>query len=319
MRKERDVRFTLGTVGEGGTNGGGLQGDVWTVQKLLLAAGVSVGVDGVYKRGGDTAKALLKFQEQWEDAVGEEFGLPPANKRDPLTLLRADDDWLLRMAAAAQLLIPMPEENDIDGVLELHKWLKSKKIKYERAADYLGKNSRSFWPIHGRRDLAIQLQPGAGMINRGPIQINCTSYANMMLSVYLYGDISNSWYNPLCGDIGASSSVHLAKDRYHFKPKTRDHIRKDGKPIMGKDGKPEQLTYFRSPQEIRAVVEPWEIYSMEIGSLEGHGTGHHAILYTGMVYESRDAVPSATDRTLDDFFKALTTDWARWIYLFGEQ
>jgi hypothetical protein len=88
--------------------------------------------------------------------------------------------------------------------------------------------------------------------------------------------------------------------------------------VMGKDGKPEQAIYFTSAEQINAVVKPWEIYSMEIGSDVNHGTGHHAILHNGTIYESRDAVPSATDRPLDKFFDALHP-YSRWIYLFCQQ
>lgn len=313
MKVENDVRFTFATVGEGGTNH---YSDVWTVQKLLQAAGVPVSVDGGYKRGGDTAQALLKFQEKWSDTVGKDFGLPPANKRDPLKLLQPDDDWLLRMAAAAHILIPMPGVNDCAGLFQLHDWLQSEVILYEPKEDYEGKRSRSFWPIHGRTNLAIQLQRGLGdlhCINPGPIQINCTSYANIMLAVYMWGHLNHPSYNPICIEIGGKSSKHLSV-RYQFKLMDRELTDKDGKPSM-KGGKPERVVYFTSPEQIRAVVQNWEIYSMEIGSDANHGTGHHTILHNGTVYESRDAVPSATDRPLEVFWSALRP-YSRWVYLF---
>ena len=311
-----DFEFIDGTVGEGGRN---IYSDVWTVQRLLYAAGVypQSAVDGIFTRGGATAKALLSFQQKWNDALGVEFDLPAANKRTPLTLLQPDDDWLLRMAASAQILIPMPGIRDFVGISQLHDWLKSKGFKYEPAADSLGEPSRSFWPIHGRPNLAIQLQRGLKLhqINPGPIQINCTSYANMMLAVYLCGNLYHPGYCPYALDIGAGSKKHLAQ-RYQFQIMPRKA--KDGTPAVDKDGKP--IRYFTSPEQIVAVVDDWEIYSMEIGSRANHGTGHHTIVHNKKVYESKDNKenPSATvTDDLDTYFKNLVP-YSRWVYLFRE-
>ncbi len=315
MAADNEFSLTTATVGQGGANS---RPDVFMVQLLLHAAGVlpASGVDGRYKNGGETAKALLKFQEQWNDAVGEPFCIGAANKRDPLTLLQPQDEWLVRMAAAAQILVPMPIVSDYRGIDELHEWMVSQEIKYEPATEYGSTNSRSFWPIAGNPDLAIQLQThgynAAGAVahmNRyiepGPIQINCTTYANMMLAVYLFGTLDHPNYKPWVGEFGGNTNVHLSQNRYGFRLiKT-----------------PEGGTYFTSAEQILDVVNDWEIYSMEIGCDPNHGTGHYATLHNSIVYESYGPAGgghSANDWGIIQYFRDRLSSYSRWVYLFGQ-
>lgn len=319
MAADNEFSLTSGTVGQGGANS---YPDVFMVQLLLYAADVlpQEGVDHIYKPGGETAKALLKFQEQWNDAVSEEFCLSRTNKHEPLTLLQPGDEWLLRMAAKAQILIPVPGVGDYRGIDELHEWMVSKGLQYEVKADYEGNNSRSFWPIAGNPDLAIQLQLHGARnaaeavakmtkyyINPGPIKINCTTYANMMLAVYLFGTLDQPRYKPWVGEFGGEGKQgHLAQKRYEF-----ELI----KPPEGGD-------HFTSDAQILGVAENWEIYTMEIGNEPNHGTGHYAILHNGVVYESYNANPghSASDWGLAEYFRQrLTTTYKRWVYLFGQR
>ena len=46
--------------------------------------------------------------------------------------------------------------------------------------------------------------------------MDCTTYANLMLSVYLYGNAHNPAYDGDCRKIGEVSSFHCARDRYGF-------------------------------------------------------------------------------------------------------
>jgi hypothetical protein len=133
------------------------------------------------------------------------------------------------MAAQAQILIPMPtRKTGITAVLQLHRWFKEEGILYEPKSDYMGTKSRSFWAAPARPNVAVQVQLLAGMINRGPVMINCTTYANIMLSVFRYGTLSNPCYNANVQNIGGSSSEHLSKARYHFTQVTREEISKEG-------------------------------------------------------------------------------------------
>jgi hypothetical protein len=297
------IRFTVSTVGVGGQN---TSGDVETLQRLLVAAGVKVKGGADARWGEHTALALAKFQDDWDDATGAEFGLPPA--RSSVKVLQPDDDWLLRMAAQAQILMPMPApKKDIVGVLQLHRWLQGKRILYEPKQDYMGTNSRSFRAVQARPNLAVQLQLGTEeKIKHGPIKINCTTYANIMLSVFKYGTLANPGYNPSVQNIGGSSSEHLSKARYQFQQIIRE--------VAGTDGKTKQTNYFATAEQIDDATDDGKLYSMEIGSAPNRGVGHHAILYNGTVYQSHDSSPSAADCSLEKFMARATPC----IYLFGQ-
>jgi hypothetical protein len=297
------AQFTIGTVGVGGRN---LLSDVKTLQRLLLAAGIKVkgGADGGW--GDGTAIALAKFVDDWDDATGAEFGIPPASS-DPVKVLQPDDEWLLRMAAQAEILIPMPKpKTGMAAVLQLHGWFQDKGLLYESKNDYKGPNSRSFWALPAQPNFAVQLQLLAGMINRGPIKINCTTYANMMLSVFRYGTLANPCYNASVQNIGGGSSEHLSKARYHFQQVMRDE--------KSPDGKQKPLNYFATAEQIDDATDDAKLYSMEIGSDVHRGVGHHAILHNGTVYQSHDTDPSAEDCSLEKFMASTTPC----IYLFEQ-
>jgi len=299
------VQFTQNTVGEKSAGAKNHYSDVLTVQCLLIAAGIPVegGSDGLW--GGNTATALAKFQEKWSDDVGQEFGLPKAGK-EKLTLLQPDDDWLLRMAAAAQILIPMPAQKDITGLNALHEWFRKKNLKYEPKVEYTGSQSRSFWAVKARPNLAVQLQLATPhLVNAGPVRINCTTYANMMLSVFLFGSLANACYKPAVGNIGAISAEHLSKSRYGFSLIMRE---------TEKDGTKTEVNYFATSDQICEKAADGKLYSMEIGSGPRGGVGHHALLYGDSVYQSYDSVPSAVDSSLGDFMRRTTPC----VYLFGQ-
>ena len=297
------VQFNFSTVGAGGQN---LFWDVHTLQCLLLAAGMKIKGGATGHWGEATLSALGKFEDDWDDATGAEFGIPPASTS--VKVLQPGDFWLLRMAAQAQILIPMPApKNDIVGVLQLHRWFQQKGILYESKQDYTGTNSRSFWAVQGQPNLAVQLQLASDRpINPGPIRINCTTYANIMLSVFQCGTLANPSYNPGLQNIGGDSSEHLSKARYHFKQVLREEL--------NKDGKQKHLNYFANADEIDDATVDGKLYSMEIGSARHRGVGHHAILHNGIVYQSHDSTPSAADCTLEKFMARATPC----VYLFGQ-
>lgn len=298
------AQFTVATVGAGGQNS---HSDVKTVQRLLIAAGTPVkgGADGGW--GDKTASALAKFVDDWDDSIGAEFGFPPASP-GPLKVLQPDDDWLLRMAAQAQILIPMPtRKTGITAVLQLHRWFKEEGILYEPKSDYMGTKSRSFWAVPARPNVAVQVQLLAGMINRGPVMINCTTYANIMLSVFRYGTLANPCYNANVQNIGGSSSEHLSKARYHFTQVTREEI--------SKEGTKKQLNYFATAEQIDNATDAAKLYSMEIGNDKNRGVGHHALLHNGIVYQSHDSKPSSAD---DFSLEKFMNHTVPCVYLFSE-
>jgi len=192
-------------------------------------------------------------------------------------VLQPDDDWLLRMAAQAEILIPMPKtKTGMPAVLQLHSWFQDKGLLYESKSDYKGTNSRSFWAVPAHPNVAVQLQLLAGMINRGPIKINCTTYANILLSVFRYGTLANPCYNASVKNIGGDSAEHLSKARYQFRQVMREET--------ATDGKNKQLNYFATAEQIDDATDDAKVYSMEIGSDVHRGVGHHAILHNGTVY-----------------------------------
>lgn len=162
------IKFTAQAVGDGLHNH---KGDVKAVQQLLIAAGVPVrgGADGGW--GQHTKDALTSYQKK--------KGLPENPRVD------AGDDLLLAMAIDAKITIPMPSGPGLHGVQETHKWFVDNVIKYQKGAESGGGN-RAIYGVDGNTQYAVQTVDGD--FSQGPVQMDCTTYVNLMLSIYLTGN-----------------------------------------------------------------------------------------------------------------------------------
>ena len=287
--------------------------DVRTVQELLIAAGEDPGrVDG---RWGDCTKgALESFKTRsrfYRWAFGAKSGFPQRNvgifptptcgfSRPIITdpKLRPGDYTLLLLAAEADILIPLPGAPGMKGIRSLHGWFKSNGIKYNRGAE-AGRGNRANYGLHNRPSFAIQRIDRA--FKRGPVRMDCTTYVNLMLSVYKDGTAHNATYDASLSGWGGLGP-HLARGRFGFELVER--------PVEGKKA----ANNFVTAEDIMTAVEahPERLYVLEVGRSKKIGgeikrgfVTHMALMHEGHVYEctlsAKEGLDGVVDRPLSEF------------------
>ena len=266
--------------------------DVKALQQLLMAAGIHVpgGDDGGW--GKHTATALEQYQKQ--------KGAPVRPHVDP------GDDILMKMAMDAKILIPMPGISGITGLLRMHKWFADNQIKYQKGAESGGGN-RATYGVDGNKNYAVQTCNGR--FERGPIQMDCTTYANLMMSVYLQGHIHSQPYDASCKAYGETSNNHCARERYGFPLVCRQEAQF---PV------PNVLNFFKTADQINAACKnsPTRLFALEVGGGLAGGVSHMALYLGGDVYECTNHQPTAAciKRSLPIF---ASNKVGKIFYLFG--
>ena len=294
-------KFLAQSVGVGGKNRGD---DVRTLQQLLIAAGqvVNGGADGRW--GGGTLSAMQGyFKSQTPRSAGNTVTIPVVK-----TLIEPTDDLPLDLAIEADIAIPLPGVNGVAGMDALHKWFTDNDIKYQQGAEHGGGN-RCVYGVDGHTDYAVQTE--AREYRKGPVQMDCTTYANLMLSIYLHGNAHNTQYDGDCGKVGGVSSFHCARDRYGFPIITRQTTDKNGKDIS--------VTDFRTAEQIQAATEAKGrgLYALEPAVLGSGAVKHLALLYGTDVYECTNAMtPNCIKHSLTEFMDRCIKN-GRFCYLFG--
>ena len=273
-------------VGPGCDN---LRSDVETVQQLLRAAGeAGVGTaDGRW--GTHTAAALQSFRLKYGSARQRDVGS-----------LEPNDELLLTMAERAQLMIPLSGLRGIAGVRDTHRWFEQSKVKYNQGAQY-GAGNRALWGVRG--DPCSVVQTISGQFAPGRVEMDCTIYVNLMVSIYLKGDAHNDLYVADCSAFGDVSSTHLARERYGF-------------PLLERKVDERSLNCFTNAADIQAATRGASLYVLEVGGGAQGGVSHMALLHDGLVYEctTGQAGSACISRRLDDFMRLKT---GRPIYVFG--
>jgi hypothetical protein len=196
------------------------------------------------------------------------------------TLIQPTDDIPLKLAEKAQILIPLPGFRGVSGVESVHKWRVDNNIKYQAGAEHGGGN-RCVYGVDGRTGYAVQME--AREYRKGPIQLDCTTYSNLMLSVYLYGTAHNAAYDGDCAKVGGVSSFHCARDRYGFQIV--------GRPEKDKSGKDVTVTDFRTAEQIATATAQKGpgLYALEPALIGSGAVKHLALLYASDVYECTNA------------------------------
>jgi hypothetical protein len=289
-------KFISASVGVGGVN---RREDVGALQQLLIAAGIQVNGGADRTWGKNTLAALQSFlrsQTSTGSKVNDDIRIEPS------------DDVLLKLAEKANILIPLPGVTGIGGVDTVHTWFVKNNIKYQAGAQDGGGN-RCVYGVDGKTGYAVQTQSTAFL--KGPVEMDCTTYANLMLSIYLYGNAHNSAYDGDCQKVGGVSSFHCARDRYGFQIVSRKDRDKSGKEVT--------LTDFRTADQIEAATKGKGagLYALEPAVL-GHGfVKHLALLYGSTIYECTNAVsPNCNKYSLGQFMERCRKS-GRFCYLFG--
>lgn len=277
-------------VGEGGATAGG--SDVLTVQQLLAAAGSTEPALVGGSWGPASKRALTAFQKAHR--------LPEQNFVEP------DDRCLYELADAAKILVPLPNLLGISGVKTLHNWFREEKIQYQQGAQSGGGNRALYaFDWNGCRDYAIQRINQAW--RTGPVQMDCTTYVNCMLSVFLHGNLHSAPYEASCAAYGNISNNHMARERYKMPLVMRKST---------KNGVAKEENYFKEAEDIAAAAVSSAMYVIEVGGGAGGGVTHMALLYGGETYEctTGQSGPACINRPLAEFVKA---KHGKILYLFG--
>jgi hypothetical protein len=285
-------KFIYASVGVGGTNA---VADVRRLQQLLMAAGVNVkgGDDGGW--GGNTLAAL------------QSFGRLQTPRTEP-TLLQPGDPILLKLAEAANIVIPLPGTSGLTGLNTVHEWFVQNNIGYQPGAESGGGN-RCVYGVEGLQRYAVQTEAKA--FRKGPIELDCTTYVNFMLSVYLHGNAHNSAYDGDCARVGGTSSFHCARDRYGLPIITRRDKDKSGRDVT--------VTDFRTAEQIAAATREKGpgLYALEPAVLGTGSVKHLALLHESNVYEcSNVTTPNCIKHPLTEFMERCQAS-GRFCYLFG--
>jgi hypothetical protein len=265
--------------------------DVETVQQLLQACGelTAEGARGGW--GGKCTTALQSFCKKY--GTGEQ---------QTATKLAPNDELLLLMAQTAKLVMPLSGLPGMAGVKDTHKWFEDNKIRYNEGAQH-GKGNRAVYGVHGNTAFAVETI--STIFSAGPMEMDCTVYVNLMLSIYFTGNLHGPTYKAFCGPYGGTTSRHLARERYGF-------------PLVMRKSGTQSLNYFSTAAEIAEATKSWpaSVYVLEVGEGKLGGVKHMALLNGSTVYECTTGQPSSSciSRSLDVF---MSSKAGKIIYLFG--
>lgn len=295
IRHKGTIELTGKKVGAGCDND---ESDVETVQQLLQAAGFLT-AEGAKGGWGPACQSAF---ESFRTRHGT--GAQCAAKH-----LEPNDELLLVMAQEASILLPLSGFRGMAGVKEMHRWLRDNRIQYNQGAQR-GEGNRAVWGVHGNTAFAVQ-STGVRYLNghfrdvkfaAGPVEMDCTLYVNLMLSLYFTGHLHTGMYEAST-PFGAIAPKHLARDRY-------------GLPLVWRRTATQPVNWFRTAAEIADATKasPTSVYVLEVaGGAEG-GVTHMALMSGSTVYEctTGQVGSSCINRSLEQFMGK-----GKNVYLFG--
>jgi len=225
------------------------------------------------------------------------------------------DELLTKMAMDAKILIPMPVGPGVGGLLQIHKWFRDNGIKYQQGAQSGGGN-RALFGVGRDRRYAVQTQTVNHYFLAGPIEMDCTTYVNFMLAIYIQGHIHGAPYDASCKAYGEGSDNHCARDRYGLPLVCR---------VEGHAPARKQLNFFKTADQIVQATQNsgGRLFVLEVGRVKKRddehpagGVTHMALCLNGKVYECTTHQPRSAciDRSIAEF---MANKRDNIIYLFG--
>jgi len=283
------IEFTEKKVGAGCDN---IRRDVETVQQLLQAAGELSAAGAAGGWGPKSTAALQSFRDKYGTGT-----------QRTAQCLESNDELLLLMAQKANLVTPLSGFPGMAGVRDTHNWLVQNQIKYNEGAQY-GRGNRALWGVRGRPAFVVETISGG--FGPARIEMDCTIYVNLMVSIYLKGDAHSDVYVADCGKFGGTTANHLARERYGF-------------PLVRREAGGQSLNYFSTTAEIADATKtaPASLYVLEVGEgKQGGAVKHMALLSGSTVYEctTGQAGSSCISRSLVSFMQSKV---GKIVYLFG--
>ena len=268
-------------VGEGGQKSGV---EVKRIQQLLLMAGyTTVGTpDGGW--GKNTKDALMKFHT--------DLGRGPVTPYiDPMDAC----DSLCELAGKAKVVFYVPAHLRSNSAAQVvFDICSNMRITYgwQHGDKTYGGGTRMIWGFEQRPNLAIATKPGgkntALFDTTKPITLNCTGFANVMISCWYQGNIHAAPYDSSQAVGGFEPLAH----RYALP-----------KPSNANDQKP--VNVYKDVQAIKDVLQSDRIYHFAACNSEGF-ISHDMVLINGMVYECNlDKDPAVYVTPLEDRYARL--------------
>lgn len=215
-----------------------------------------------------------------------------------------NDLTVLGLADEADILIELSLRDGIDGLLDFNDEVRQ--VTYEPGADGRAPNVTqcSFRGLQGFPGFVVQLQHGG--IAAGPVLLNCTTYANLAVSIYMHGNANNGEYDADLSKIG-DAGPHLACN-YGFA-------------IMDRADLAQGRSVFNNGDEIGSYAKEDRLYSIECAGAGGN-VHHEAVMYNGIVYHSWPnggyALPTIMSDTLAEFDDRVKPTGVKYFYVLQE-
>jgi hypothetical protein len=238
--------------------------DVKRIQQLLFCTGFW-GVEANGAWDFETKKAFGKFQQkQWSPSA--QFFLCDSSPAlcDPRNNVRPGDTLLFDLAFKAGVLIPLaplmlPQPARVNrgsiAFLNLHEWCKAN-------VTFTWSN-HALWGLQGYRNWAIVTSDDPARFDIvQPRALNCTLYANLMMSMWHQGHVHGLPFDASLKKVGHEAGF-LGK-RYHY----------------------DSTKEYASLNDIASFTKkhPDRLYCLEPSGLADN-IGHEALLFRGRIYE----------------------------------
>ena len=205
------IRIITGRVGEGGAQSGL---EVKRVKQLLRLNGYD-DVTTTDRWDQAAARALISFKRKASE--GSVFPLAEGwdSRRDGAAYLTPKDPMLFELAYRAGVLIRLvPPLGGADAFLDVHKWLVDRRTGFDTRRVLFGWDGLPSWAVL----MTLGEKLGAyefAMSAHKPLELNCTLYANLMMSVWHQGNVHSVPFEASIAESGGNK--HLSVYRYSYK------------------------------------------------------------------------------------------------------
>lgn len=275
-------------IGQGGATN---DPEIKRVRRLLRRCGYDLGHNPESAKWDETVQAaLMHFQTYWRESVclntdpaivkqfiGKSSGmgvhLPVRPYLDP------DDKAVWALAENAGCLFQVcANKRGSAAFTAVHDWLVAQRTPYGGYGKDNGPSHMVFG-LEGHPNWAIQIETNTKNVLPKEWQrcLHCTSYQNLMLSVWAIGNCHSTPYAPGLGFGGNLKS--LANSRYGYQRQT---VAKGRKTI-------------RTYNELKSVLQPGRLYAMELctdkdsdndGVVETDFVYHYTLIFNDYVYQA---------------------------------
>jgi len=275
----RTTSIITARIGEGGRQSGN---QVLRIKQLLRLNGFKdVAADDHWDKYA--SRALVKFRERTRSSMNFELMDGWESRRDDAAYVTPNDPLLFELAYQAGVLIRLePPLGGADAFLDVHEWLVKKRTGFDTKRVLFGWDGLPSWAVlmtlgkdNGEHEF--------GMSATKPLELNCTLYANLMMSVWLQGNVHSAPFEPGIAESGGAK--HLAVFRYHYK-------------LRGSYASVGDVTKFTDPY-------PNQLFCIEAGNQ----VSHMALLLNDEVFQCNIWPFGCSRQPLERFIKLHPLGW----------